>query len=331
MIARLLALALLSLAVSASADPCETPYVEKADGRSRKELTAEHPACVRIAELKADYLRLTRAAELADGEIPLVITDDPNTFGGTLYRNARVIALPRGMLERPALTRESALAILSHELGHEVGQRGGSTQAQREGQADAIGAELLHRAGFPPSTARRGWENISSWDCERTLKPRDPKSTHPSRVDRVRNAAAAAAVARVLGEARFLDDGGRRPSGEYVSAFRLSDVSRAGSVNPQGVLDRAIRETRVKARPRLAVGPGAQAQAAGRTSLAVPLPLTRDLEVEMSISSRFFSIAEHLRARAERFRLRAAAERIRRSMGPKEVYERVAAMCRLPS
>ena len=332
MIARcLLALTLQTLALAASAAPCETPYVAVGNSRSRKELPADHPACGRIAALKADYQRLTRAAGLADGEIPLVITDDPTAFGGTLYRDARVIALPRGMLERPALSREAALAILSHELGHEVGQRGGSTQAQREGQADAIGAELLLRAGFPPSTARQGWENISSWDCERTLKPRNPKSTHPSRVDRVRNAAAAAAVARVLSEARFLDDGGRRPSGEYVSVFRLDDVSPAGSLNPQAALDRAIRASRVKARPKLAIGPGAGVPSSGRVRLTVPLPWAPSIGVGVTVSSRFFSIREHLRARAERFRLRAAAEQIRRSMGPSEVYRRIAAMCRVRS
>lgn len=339
----LLALPLLAAPVAArAAEPaCDTPFfvlsldlatLELKEGPGREALRAHDPACAGARGYRADHRRLLRAAGIGEGELPLAVYHLEFFVTPAVYlRGRRAIGLKDASL-RNGVPRSEMLVAMAHEIGHAIQERRNErfhTRRQLEGHADAIGMELLHRAGYPAWTGRRGFENLIG--CGALQGEPSSGGSHPAYRDRWRNAVAATAALRALDAARPASFDGAGARGGYAPEFRPGDVRVDGRVDPSGVLERARRRTRVAARPRASfgVGAGLSRPERGRVVLSVPIPVVPTLlRVDLAVDRRFLSPGEHRRARAARRYLASARARLGALLDPRGLGKSIASLCR---
>lgn len=325
---RRLVLALLFSAPGAAlAAPCAVPTFDPdpaaVRGRAPRQLDAADPLCPKAIRAYRHYQRMARVIGRRPGEdIHFQIRMSREDNG---YHHARydMVSLSEGLLR--GSTEDEMVLVISHEMGHAKQDRDGVRVwgAQREGHADALGAQILLLAGYPHDLGRRGRE--ARLGCGRiTAADQGEPDDHPVAAARWQNVVAMTAAHVTmrdgLAAARSFDGRGRA-----VPWVGISDVSEDGVVRPGALLRRTLE---VRAAPRLGApgtalrGPG-QAVPGGRVVVGdVPVPLSggRRLTVTRPILNR----AEYLAAVGHNRAVREAASRLDAFTSPGATSARLA-------
>ena len=192
-----LAVVLLFSAASAAAAPCRVPAVDARDNPVALEDT--HPTCLAASAQLTRFEKLRAAAGFGPTELGYYVeVGAAEGHDNGYYWNKRV-AFNDAYLKLYPSAALPFLATLAHEIGHAVQDRDGdlewrnrarstghaaeaaSRTRRLEAHADAIGIELLLRAGYPADAFVKGRE--ARFTCEAIAKPATEKpgedDTHP--------------------------------------------------------------------------------------------------------------------------------------------------------
>lgn len=176
-------LALLATAAPARAEPCPIGSVSKdgGGGLPDKALPRDSERCRRLEKAWPDFVKLVRAAGLDPKRRGLFFAADDEGSANAAFTPATGNVMVNGdLLDFPGYDDDFIRGILAHEIGHAVQRArgidfrpaGGSVgrkeqlaalrrKAAYEGQADAIGAQLMETAGFGGAEAmRRMWKTF---------------------------------------------------------------------------------------------------------------------------------------------------------------------------
>lgn len=262
---------------SASADCLVVQFAENGE---RIAFPAGDAYCAKLLSLRTDFDRLSRAAGFSDGELILALNGGNEVNG---YFSAPYVIVTRGYLAGN-LSPQTIQTTLAHEIGHGVQDRGpervesealwarlqasGRWEVKQEwlafsrryeAQADAIGQELMARAGYPPMNNRRGTEAL--FGCQGAASVSESASAHPSFAHRLINLTLAhtllsdpskVGTAMNGGEGRFFD-GNSAPRGDprslprsnvpipYQQAVGLGDFDAGGRLLPGRLASAGMR------------------------------------------------------------------------------------------
>ena len=213
-------------------EPCPVPDVDGGGGFFGRALPASDPACAAILSYVPPLNALKEAAGIpaASWRIGLQrFSQYENMYLSAPQANLVIVTVP--FLTRFPSPSPAVLFSMAHELGHAVQARRVSDwdpaapeQEQDrisrhfEAHADAVAIDLLARAGYPPSLAAKGLEELLSCDAIRNDRPGPASSPHPS------------ARVRWLNVHRLLADRGTpaAAAGPYKPAVQPSDFDDEG-------------------------------------------------------------------------------------------------------
>lgn len=257
-----LAAALLCALVSAAAAlPCAVP-LKAAPGRPAQPFESSSPACLAVKTLTRDFARIRVTAGFTADQLELSVKPDTSTVNAFYVPGG--VQMTLAFVNKTDITHEGRLMVIAHEIGHAVQDREGTIAWKNEpvvefngtrergipwlkspehlvylersrkveAHADAIGQELLQRAGY--STDLFGKGSASFFGC-RTLADfeRSPR-THPVDAQRylntaMTNGALAAERARKAASGRFASSPMPAP---FVPAAKITDYAADGGVRP---------------------------------------------------------------------------------------------------
>jgi hypothetical protein len=318
---KMLLAALMLLAGPSFAAPCAVAYQDdpaRFGLRRPHPLQASDPLCAQALQAERDFRRLRDAAGLRPEQARFTVYEEAQVNAAFDDRTHQLL-LNTGLMRE---TRRMAIvAVMAHELGHAIQARDGVVtrdNRQFEGHADALGAVLLARAGYPPDTGRRAWESISGCRAiSYPVRPQGTPLTHPMDGERWRNAAAMTAA---IAEMR---DGRLASAAFQGSRARVLPLPAVGEVTPDGVVRpgaymRRVLDARVA--PRLGpvenrllrrgeVPPPGRLVVSERPAYVGP-------GLRFVATRRLLNAAEYLQALAHNRLVQAAAERVERLTRP---------------
>ena len=220
-------------ATEGAEESCPVPDVDGGGGFFRRSLPATDPACVAILSYIPPLNGLKQAAGIPAGSWRIGLqrfSQYENMYLSAPQADLVIVTVP--FLTRFPSPSPAVLFSMAHELGHAVQARRTSdwdASAPEEEQnrlsrhfeahADAVAVDLLSRAGYAPSLALTGLEELLSCDAIRGDGAAPASSPHPS------------ARTRWLNVRRLLS--GRGPAGPaektpYKPALQPSDFDDSG-------------------------------------------------------------------------------------------------------
>ncbi|MDD5301937.1 MAG: M48 family metalloprotease [Elusimicrobia bacterium] len=253
-----------------SASAAECPIRMRADLQPRDlPFDAGSSECLLAVSLEPDFSKLRAAAGIEAGSLDFQVDYDGGEVNA--YYTQGFIRVTRAYL-RADLKREARLATLAHEIGHAVQERDGLLSwmnepinlyfkkrhgglykdrsyesseeykeyqlrsRKREAHADAIGQELLARAGYAPDTFTLG--RSSRFGCQSVDEIDEHDPTHPADAQRYVNAAMTASAvssAKAASAAQSIAGylGGTRPSADaFTPGTSIRDYDDLGRLKP---------------------------------------------------------------------------------------------------
>lgn len=304
---------LLSAPGAALAAPCAVPTFDPApaavQGGTPRQLRADDPICPKAIRALGHFRRMARAIGREPGEdihFQIRMSREDNGYHSGRYD---MVSLSEGLLR--GSTEDEMVLVISHEMGHakQDHDRVRVWGTQREGHADALGAQILIRAGYDHDLARRGRE--ARLGCSRiTAADQGQPNDHPLAAARWQNVVAMTAahvsMRDGLAAARSFDGRGRS-----VPWVGIDDVSADGVVRPGALVRRTltVQAARKLGAPELTVRAPGERVPDGRVVVSdVPVPFSggRRATVTRPILNpvEYFAAIEHNRA------VREAASRL---------------------
>ncbi len=261
------------LASTVAAENCLVPMTVGPD-KPPLAFDAASPACRAASDLLVDVAKLRAAAGFAESALSFSV--DPDQAGADVYYRAKGVWITVSYLNNASLGREARLTSLAHEIGHGVQDRDGQVpdlpdseefaemsperqekhhehRRRLEAHADAIGQELLLRAGFSSGLFVGGRTNRDG--CRGLDGLSDHKLTHPADAQRFVNAAMASGAlandrARRISLTLSSALGGAGPGATavselkpapYVPTARLEDYDGRGRFKPGRLAAESLR------------------------------------------------------------------------------------------
>jgi len=247
-----LAVALLALtAPHAAAQECPIP-VRAVNDLVFFPLNNSSPSCRAARDLQPDFDKLVAAAGFRPGELTLWI-DSAIKEVNAIYLPGKVL-LTTAFLKDETRGRDARVMAIAHEIAHAVqdrdkliewrGRPGDAEYLTRsrkiEAHADAIGQELMVRAGYPADAFTLGTEEY--FGCQ-SQQLREETATHPTPAQRfVNNAMVAGTEANARAHAAlevYASQFGQAsaqapdlPVQPFTPAARITDYNDQGQLLP---------------------------------------------------------------------------------------------------